>query len=138
MFTDAWGENTSWCCSSLIRVSGEPSSFNQTNNGSFTTQSEFGEINDLKNGVVFTEHGYPALESQFTILNINATNGSPLEISAGIASPGGTWTGAIRSNPNDPEGDGILPRRFINTSLSAGPTEILELLDEIFEYDLNI
>jgi YD repeat-containing protein len=138
--TDARGVNTSWCCTSLKKVSWEPSYFNTTNGGTFTTEDQHGEVNALKDGTVFTEHGYPSVTAQFTILNVNQESYSGYEVeetSAAIASPGGTWTGAIDTNPGDPEGEGILPRRYIKTSLSAPPDEILSILDEIFQEELN-
>ncbi len=139
IFTDGWGDGlpAGHCCSFLKKYPSEPSSWYSNNGSGFSVLSGHGEINALKDGSVFNDDGYPGLTAQFTILNIN-NDDTAKEVSAAIASPGGTWTGAVDSNPGDPEGDGILPRRFISTTLSAGPTEIISLLEEIIEEELNI
>jgi hypothetical protein len=98
--------------------------------------NNFDEYNQLKDGIVFAGDGYPGLTSQFTVLSINP-DANTQAISAALASPGGEWTGAIDANPGDPEGNGLLPRRFISTSLAAGPTEIIELLAEVIEDEIN-
>jgi len=136
MFTDATGENDSWCCSSLKKISTEPSSWHNNNASGFSIEEDYGEYNLLKDGTVFDEDGYSGLTSQFSVLSINQTGTTPA-ISAAIASPGGEWAGAVDSNPDDPEGDGLVPRRFISTTLAAGPDEILSLLDEIIEEEIN-
>jgi hypothetical protein len=133
LFTDARGEaNSGSCCSSLKKASSEPSSWNTQN-----VLAGFGEYNLLKDGTVFEEDGYAGLTSSWTVLSVNPTGTTP-SISAAIASVGGQWTSAINANPNDPEGDRVLPRRFILTSLSAGPNEIINLLQEILEAEINI
>lgn len=138
IFTDAYGAYPYGCCTSLKRVSGE--SFDTTNGGAFTTENQHGEINALKSGTVYQEHGYSGLSSQFTILDINTSSSyETVETAAAIASPGGSWTGVVDANPGDPEGEGIIPRRFINTSLLAtDPNDILDIIDEIIEAELNI
>ena len=133
LFTDARGEASSGgCCSSLKRATSEPSSWNTQN-----VLLGYGEYNVLKDGTVFEDDGYPGLTASWTVLSINPTGSTPA-ISAAIASVGGQWTGAIDNNPGDPEGNGILPRRFILTSLSAGPAQIISLLQEILEAEINI
>jgi Tfp pilus assembly protein PilE len=136
LFTDAVGINTSWCCSSLKKVSGEPSGWHDNNGAGYSILADFGEYNALKDGTVFNDDGYPGLTSQFTVLSINQSGTTPA-VSAAIASPGGTWTGAVDSNTGDPEGNGIVPRRFISTTLSAGPDEIISVLNEIIEQEIN-
>jgi len=138
LFTDAWGMDFSGCCSALKEYSG--STFDTTNGGAFTTLDQHGEFNALKDGSVFSDDGYPNLTAQFTVLNINqATTRETIETSAAIASPGGTWSGVVDANPGDPEGEGIIPRRFINTTLlQTDPQEILDIIDEIIQTELNI
>ncbi len=137
IFTDAYGMDFSGCCSALKHYSG--STFDTTNGGSFTTLNQHGEFNALKDGSVFDSHGYSDLNAQFTILNINQnTSRETIETSAAIASPGGSWTGDVDDNPDDPEGEGIIPRRYISTSLLAtDPNDILEIIDEIIQTELN-
>lgn len=141
LFTDAHGINFSGnfssCCSALKKVSSEPSSWFNNNGAGFSVLSGFGEYNVLKNGTVFEGDGYTGLTSQWTVLSINQNAGTP-EISAALASVGGSWSGGIDSNPDDPEGDSILPRKFISSSLSAGPDEIISLLQEILDAEINI
>lgn len=138
IFTDAYGMDFSGCCSALKHYSG--STFDTTNGGTFTTMDQHGEFNVLKNGTVYNDHGYPDLSSQFTILNINQSGiRETTETSAAIASPGGSWTGVVDENPDDPEGEGIIPRRFISTTLlTTDPNDILEIIDEIIQTELNI
>jgi len=138
LFTDAYGMDFSGCCSALKQYSG--STFDTTNNGTFTTLDQHGEFNALKDGSVFAGDGYSNLTAQFTVLNINQTTiRETIETSAAIASPGGTWSGVVDANPGDPEGEGIIPRRFINTTLlQTNPQEILDIIDEIIQTELNI
>jgi len=136
LFTDAIGINTSWCCSSLKKVSSEPSGWHDNNGAGYSILENYGEYNALKDGSVFSDDGYPGLSSQFTVLSINQSGTTP-QVSAALASPGGTWTGAVDANPGDPEGSGIVPRRFISTTLAAGPTEIISVLEEIIDQELN-
>jgi len=138
LFTDAYGMDFSGCCSALKEYSG--SSFDTTNNGAFTTLDQHGEFNALKDGSVFADDGYPNLTAQFTVLNINQTSiRETIETSAAIASPGGSWSGVVDANPGDPEGEGIIPRRFINTTLlQTNPQDILDIIDEIIQTELNI
>lgn len=138
VFTDAWGMDFSGCCSALKHYSG--STFDTTNGGTFTTLDQHGEFNALKDGSVYVSHGYSGITAQFTVLNINQdTSRETIETSAAIASPGGSWTGAIDENPGDPEGEGILPRRYISTSLlQTDPNDILEIIDEIIQAEINI
>jgi hypothetical protein len=136
LFTDAIGINNSWCCSSLKKVSSEPSGWHDNNGGGYSILENFDEYNQLKDGSVFADDGYAGLSSQFTVLSINQTGSTPA-VSAAISSPGGTWTGSVDSNPSDPEGNGIIPRRFISTTLAAGPTEIISVLQEIIEEEIN-
>lgn len=138
VFTDAYGMDFSGCCSAIKHYSG--STFDTTNGGTFTTQDQHGEFNSLKDGSVYDSHGYSGLAAQFTILNINQdTARETIETSAAVASPGGSWTGAVDANPGDPEGEGIIPRRFISTTLLAtDPNDILDIIDEIIEAELNI
>ncbi len=136
LFTDAVGENNSWCCSSLKKISSEPSGWHDNNGSGYSINEGYGEYNLLKDGTVFNDDGYPGLTAQFSVLSINQSGTTPA-ISAALASPGGNWTGSVDSNPGDPEGDGILPRRFISTTLAAGPTEILELIQEIIDEEIN-
>lgn len=140
LFTDAYGDgfpsNPIYCCSSLKKLSTDPVTWHDDNGSGFSVLDNYGEFNQLKDGTVYADDGYADLSSQFTILSINSDSDTQA-ISAAIASPGGTWTGAIDSNPDDPEGDGILPRRFISTTLAAGPTEIISVLQEIIEDEIN-
>ncbi len=139
LFTDAWSDGlpSGNCCSHLKMRAADPSGWFDANGGSFSVGANFEEYNLLKDGTVFSEDGYPGLTSQFTILNINDDSDTQ-STSAAVASPGGSWNGAIDSNPDDPEGNGLLPRRFISTTLAAGPDEILSLLQEIIEEEINI
>ncbi len=138
IFTDAYGMDFSGCCSAIKHYSG--SSFDTTNGGTFTTMNQHGEFNVLKDGSVYSDHGYDGITSQFTILNINQSGiRETTETSAAVASPGGSWTGVVDENPGDPEGEGIIPRRFISTTLlTTDPNDILEIIDEIIEAELNI
>lgn len=142
LFTDAWGEgfpsSLNSCCSSLKkRISpSEPNFWYQSNGSGFMPLDGLEEYNLLKNGTVFADDGYSGLTSQFTVLSINSDN-TAREVSAAIASPGGTWNGDIDDNPGDPEGNGILPRRFISTTLAAGPTEIISIIQEIIDEEIN-
>ncbi len=139
IFTDAWADGLSGgnCCSHLkMNPSDNPNWFDSNGSG-FNVLSGHGEINAIKDGSVFSDDGYPGLSAQFTILSINDTDPDAPATSAAIASPGGDWTGAIDSNPGDPEGGGILPRRFISTSLAAGADEIIDLLQEVIEQEIN-
>ncbi|MEM6997529.1 MAG: hypothetical protein AAF413_01320 [Patescibacteria group bacterium] len=143
LFTDAYGGGVPpWgsCCSSLKRDTSEPNGYFDDNGAGFTVELEHGEFNAIKDGTVFTEDGYSGLTAQFTVININqSTQNETVPTSAAIASPGGEWTGAIDANPGDPEGEGILPRRYLNDSLEqTDPDKILAILDEIFEQELNI
>lgn len=139
LFTDAWSDGlpAGNCCSHLKMRTADPSSWFNSNGSGFSVGANFQEYNLLKDGTVFSEDGYSGLTSQFTILNIN-NDSDTRATSAAVASPGGSWNGAIDSNPGDPEGNGLLPRRFISTTLSAGPNEILSLLQEIIEEEINI
>jgi len=141
LFTDAWGDgfdppNQNNCCSSLKRLPTDPNDWHNDNGAGFTIFNNYDEYNRLKDGTVYVEDGYPGLSSQFTVLSINP-DGDTQAISAALASPGGRWTGAIDANPGDPEGDGLLPRRFISTSLAAGPDEIIDLLAEVIDDEIN-
>lgn len=141
LFTDAWGTgfsspNQNSCCSVLKKTSSQPSFWTNGNGGGFSVLDGYGEYNQLKDGTVFDGDGYPGLSSQFTVLSINSNNATRA-ISAAIASPGGSWTGSIDGNADDPEGDGLLPRRFISTTLAAGPDEIIEVLGEVIEEEIN-
>ncbi len=138
LFTDAYGMDFSGCCSALKEYSG--STFDTTNNGAFTTLDQHGEFNSLKDGSVYSDDGYSGLTSQFTVLNTNQnTTRETIETSAAIASPGGSWTGVVDANPGDPEGEGIIPRRYISTSLlQTDPNDILVIIDEIIQTELNI
>jgi len=137
LFTDAVGENTTWCCSSLKKLATEPSGWHDNNGAGYSILENYGEYDSLKDGTVFAGDGYSGLTSQFTVLSIN-TSGTTPAISASISSPGGNWMGSVDPNPNDPEGNGIIPRRFLSTSLSAGPTEIISLIQEIIDEEINI
>jgi hypothetical protein len=144
LFTDAWGigfgdpPRRDWddCCSSLKKLASDPTNWHDDNGSGFSVLNGYGEYNQLKNGTVFADDGYPGLTSQFTILSINDDSFTQ-SVSAAIASPGGTWNGAIDSNADDPEGDGLLPRRFISTTLAAGPDEIISVLQEVIEDEIN-
>jgi len=137
LFTDAIGINTSWCCSSLKKVAGEPASWHNNNGPGYSILENYGEYDNLKDGTVFSDDGYPGLAAQFTVLNINQISPTP-SVSAAIASVGGNWNGNVDSNSTDPEGDGLKPRKFISTTLAAGPDEIISLLQEIIEAEINI
>ncbi len=141
-FTDAWGTGFSYpyqnqCCSVLKKTSSQPSFWTDGNGSGFSVLDGYGEYNQLKDGTVFAGDGYPGLTSQFTVLSINDDDPNAPAISAAIASPGGNWNGAIDANSGDPEGNGILPRRFISTSLAAGADEIVELLQEVIDQEIN-
>ncbi len=144
LFTDAYGErNSGGCCTSLKKASGEPSNWNSQD-----ALSGYGEYNQLKDGTVFADDGYSGLTSGWTVLsvydddnNINTTSYGVLQtrrVSAAIASVGGDYDEGIDDNSGDPEGDGILPRKFIYQTLSAGPDEIISLLQQILEKEINI
>ena len=141
LFTDAWADGLPGnnCCSHLKMVSSDNNDWFDSNGAGFKAAIGSGhdEYNLLKNGIVFENDGYAGLTAQFTVLSINDVDSDAPSASAAIASPGGNWTGAIDANPNDPEGDGLLPRRFISTSLSAGPAEIIDLLAEVIEDEIN-
>jgi Tfp pilus assembly protein PilE len=136
LFTDAVGINTSWCCSSLKKVASEPAGWHDNNGSGYSILENYGEYDQLKDGTVFAGDGYADLTAQWTVLSINNSGSTPA-VSAAISSPGGNWNGTLDANPNDPEGNGVLPRRFISTSLSAGPTEIISLLQEIIDDEIN-
>jgi Tfp pilus assembly protein PilE len=136
LFTDAIGINNYSCCSSLKKVSSEPNGWHDNNGSGYSILDGFGEYNQLKDGTVFADDGYSGLTAQFTVLSINQSGSTPA-VSAAIASPGGTWTGSVDSNPGDPEGSGIIPRRFISTTLAAGPTEIIDVLQEVIDEEIN-
>ena len=136
LFTDAVGENDTWCCSSLKKIATEPSGWHDNNGSGYSILEGYDEYNQLKDGTVFNDDGYSGLTAQFSVLSINMSGNTPA-ISAAIASPGGDWTGAVDPNPGDPEGSGLIPRRFINTTLAAGTTEILDLLQEIIDEEIN-
>jgi type II secretory pathway pseudopilin PulG len=141
LFTDAMGDgfDPPWqnsCCSSLKRLATDPTEWHDDNGSGFTVANNYGEYNMLKDGTVYAEDGYPGLTSQFTVLSIE-DDPNTQAISAALASPGGNWVGAIDSNTGDPEGDGFLPRRFISTSLAAGPAEIIDLLAKVIEDEIN-
>jgi len=136
LFTDAVGINSSWCCSSLKKVSSEPSGWHDNNGSGYSILEGYGEYNALKDGSVYADDGYANISAQFMVLSINQTAPTP-SVSAALASVGGSWNGALDANPDDPEGDGVLPRRFISTTLAAGPDEILALIDEVIEQELT-
>ena len=136
LFTDAVGQNSSWCCSSLKKLASEPAGWHDNNGPGYSILANYGEYNELKNGSVFAGDGYSGLTSQWTVLSINNLGTTPAT-SAALASPGGTWNGAIDANGGDPEGDGVLPRRFISTSLAAGPDEIISVIQEILDQEIN-
>jgi len=138
LFTDAWGDGlpSGNCCSHLKMLPSDPAGWFDANASGFSVLAGHGEYNVIKDGSVFSDDGYPGLTAQFTILNINSDIDTQ-STSAALASPGGTWTGGIDANPGDPEGDGITPRRFISTTLSAGPTEIISVLQEIIDDEIN-
>ena len=141
LFTDANADGlpTNNCCSHLKMVPTDSNGWFGNNGSGFKAAigAAHGEYNFLKNGIVFENDGYAGLTAQFTVLSVNDTDTDAPSASAAIASPGGNWTGAIDANPGDPEGDGLLPRRFISTSLSAGPAEIIDLLAEVIEDEIN-
>lgn len=137
LFTDAVGINTSSCCSSLKKVSGEPNGWHDNNGPGYSILEGYGEYNVLKDGTVFSGDGYNDLTSNWTVLSVNQSGSTPA-VSAALASVGGSWNGSVDSNPGDPEGNGIQPRKFISTTLSAGPDEIISLLQEIIEAEINI
>lgn len=137
LFTDAAGINASWCCSSLKKVSYEPNSWHDNNGPGYSILENYGEYDQLKDGTVFAGDGYPGLTAQWTVLSINQSGSTPA-VSAALASVGGNWNGSVDGNPDDPEGDGIKPRKFISTTLAAGPDEIISLLQEILEAEINI
>ncbi len=137
VFTDAVGINSSWCCSSLKKVSSEPSGWHDNNGSGYSILPNYGEYDALKDGTVFAGDGYPGLTAQFTVLSINQSGSTPA-VSAALASVGGNWNGAIDANVDDPDGNGVLPRKFISTTLAAGPNEIISLLQEIIEAEINI
>jgi type II secretory pathway pseudopilin PulG len=142
LFTDARGTGfaspyQSYCCSSLKRLSTDPIDWHDDNGVGFFIEDSYGEYNAIKDGTVFAEDGYPGLTSQFSVLSIDTSDPTSPGISAAIASPGGNWTGDIDSNAGDPEVNGLLPRRFISTSLAAGADEIIELLAEVIDDEIN-
>ena len=139
VFTDAEGVDISGCCQAIKRLSTEPSSWHTGNGTPFNVLDEHGEFNALKDGTVFADDGYPGLTAQFTMLNVNTTTAwETLETSAAVASPGGEWFGVVDENPGDPEGEGVLPRRYISTSLEVtDPQDIIDIIDEIVETEIN-
>ena len=139
VFTDAEGVDTWGCCQAIKRVSWEPSNWHTGNGSPFVVLDQHGEFNALKDGSVFSDDGYPNLSSQFTMLNVNTTTAQEtIETSAAVASPGGAWYGAIDENPGDPEGEGVLPRRYISTSLEVtDPNDIIDIINEIIETEIN-
>ncbi len=139
VFTDAEGYDVSTCCQAIKKVSTEPSNWHTGNGSPFVVLDEYGEFNALKDGSVFEDDGYPGLTAQFTMLNVNTTTAwKTRETSAAVASPGGSWYGVIDANPGDPEGEGVLPRRYINTSLAVtDPNDIIDIINEIIETEIN-
>jgi hypothetical protein len=138
LFTDARGEASSGgCCSSLKKLPGEPSFWNTGASATYPVLNNYGEYDQLKDGTVFAGDGYTGLTSQWTVLSINQSGTTPA-ISAALASVGGNWNGSVDSNSGDPEGNGVRPRKFISTTLAAGPDEIISLLQEIIEAEINI
>ncbi len=149
LFTDARGSASSGgCCSSLKKLSGEPTSWNTGAGATYPVLDNYGEYNQLKDGTVFAGDGYPGLTAQWTVLsvydddnNINTTSSAvsaTRAISAAIASVGGNWNSSVDANTDDPEGNNILPRKLIATTLAAGPNEIISLLQEILDAEINI
>ncbi|MEM8715064.1 MAG: hypothetical protein AAGE92_04705, partial [Cyanobacteria bacterium P01_G01_bin.4] len=102
LFTDAYGDGlpSNNCCSHLKMISSDPSSWFSGNASGFSVLPDHGEVNALKDGTVFDGDGYSGLAAGFTLLSIN-TDSDTQAISAAVASPGGTWTGAVDSNPSD-------------------------------------
>lgn len=55
-----------------------------------------------------------------------------VEVAAAIASVGGTYTGTVYSNSEDPEGNGTTPRKFIPTNnFSISPAELASVQNQV-------
>jgi hypothetical protein len=66
--------------------------------------------------------------AKFVVVNTETT-ATTVAASAGIASTGGSYTGAIESYTTDPDGAATPPRRFINTSFSLTATQVETVTD---------
>jgi len=123
-FTDAWrdvSKTYSVCCSSIVADS-------RRHIPSYVA-SNFGEYNLLKNGSVLPN----GMKAQFTVLHA-APNQEALRAGAAIASAGGDYNGSIEYDASDPDGGGVLPRRYILGDLSVNDTsKIVSMLDTVIE-----
>ncbi len=126
-FTDAFRNISAYCCSALVNEDNEhladPSN----------VLPGFGEYDAIKNGSVLPN----GLKGQFTILHVPPTKEQGIDAAkaaAAIASPGGNYTGAIEDNPNDPEGPGRLPRRYVQGNFSVNDSnQIITLIQQVLE-----
>lgn len=78
------------------------------------------------------------IDRKATFVTLHAPTGFPPDdaaahkAAAAIASLGGSYTGSIEANTNDPEGSGVLPRKTVITStFTISPTDIDILTNDI-------
>ncbi|MBX2885320.1 MAG: hypothetical protein KTR32_35525 [Granulosicoccus sp.] len=123
-FTDALRDYYYGCCSSLVSTGSPYHNLGDTLPG-------FGEYDALKNGSVLPN----GLRAQFTILHV-PPGGSwyepASEAAAAIASPGGSYTGDVEWNADDPEGPGTKPRRYVQGTFGVDDaSKIVELIQQV-------
>ncbi|MBX2823933.1 MAG: hypothetical protein KTR33_04325 [Gammaproteobacteria bacterium] len=123
-FTDALRDYYYGCCSSLVSTGSPYHNLGDTLPG-------FGEYDALKDGSVLPN----GLKAQFTILHV-PPGGSWYEAAsqaaAAIASPGGSYTGDVEWNDDDPEGPGEKPRRYVQGTFGVDDaSKILELIEQV-------
>ena len=122
-FTDAERDLGDACCSSIVAG---PSTFAPTS----TVHPMFGEYNALKNGSVLPG----GIKAQFTVLHRMDYDETANQAGAAIASLGGNYTGLVENDPDDPDGAGTTPRRYLRGTLTATDTsEILALLGDVLK-----
>lgn len=120
-FTDAWRDYSASCCSSVVAD-------NRWLVEDYVHRG-FGEYDVLKDGTVLPN----GIQAQFTLLHA-APNTASQSAGAAIASVGGEYTGSVESNPSDPDGAGVTPRRYLLGDLTSTDTEkVVQLLDLVFE-----
>jgi len=72
-------------------------------------------------------------DAKFIVTNTH-TDALAKAASAGIASVGGSYTGAVEYYSNDPDGGGVSPRLFLDSSFELSPGEI----DVVTEYICSV
>ncbi len=98
VFTDAMKESTGSC------LKNSPAAQAGANASTFP---DYGEYNWLK-----TTYG-----ADFTVYHVDPGFGAPAAPAGGaISSVGGSYATAIDPNPGDPDGSGVLPRKYTNSN----------------------